>query len=357
VTKNITVLGAGSTGHAAAADLALAGFRITLFEQPQYKERLQAISERGGILIQGVARQGFAKISKVTTQIVEALTESDIIIVAVVATRHAEIAELCAPYLRDHQTVLITPGNAGSLIFARKLSEKGVKSKVCTAELEGNLYPCRLVGPAEVLVALPAKTKYIAAFPAKDNQRVVDELRDVFDVLPATNVFETALNSPNVVIHLAGSLLNSGPIELSGGEYYLYKVGLTPSVLKCIEGVHAEKRALFEALGYADRSPLEFVKKVARQTEFPELTTFRELVGPTSLQHRYVREDAATGMSLVVSLGKMVNVSTPLSSALVALASAINQVDYLKKGRTLENLGLTGLNVEELNRFLAEGRN
>jgi opine dehydrogenase len=109
-------------------------------------------------------------------------------------------------------------------------------------------------------------------------------------------------------------------------------------------------------LGYVDRSPVEFLKKVAQQTEFSELAIFRGLIGPTSLKHRYINEDASTGVSLIVSLGKMLNVPTPLSSALIALVSAINKVDYLSEGRTLESLGLTGLSVKELNQFLAEGR-
>jgi len=356
VKKKIAVLGAGGTGHTIAADLSMAGFEVTLYEQPKFKESLKAVSERGGINMKGAARQGFSRVHKVTAEIEEALNDVSVIFVAVVASRHQEIAEICAPYLKDRQTIVISPGNAGSLIFANQLKNKGVKTQVSIAELEGNLYSCRLVGPAEVIVALPFKPKYVAAFPAKDTARVINELGDIYEFLPATNVLEAALNAPNVVIHLGASLLNTGAIEQSQGEYYLYRQGLTPSVLTCAEAAHEEKAALFKVLGYVDRSPVEFLKKVAQQTEFSELAIFRGLIGPTSLKHRYINEDASTGVSLIVSLGKMLNVPTPLSSALIALVSAINKVDYLSEGRTLESLGLTGLSVKELNQFLAEGR-
>lgn len=73
------------------------------------------------------------------------------------------------------------------------------------------------------------------------------------------------------------------------------------------------------------------------------------------MKHRYITEDGATGNALMVSLGEMIGVPTPVTKALVILASTINGTDYLKEGRTVEKLGLSGLSVTELNRFLYEG--
>lgn len=355
MNKRIAVLGAGGTGQTAAADLTLAGCQVTLYEQPEFSETLDAVSELGGITIEGAGRTGFAKIDKVTTDIEEALKDAEIIIIATVASRHENIAELCIPYLKDRQIILISPGNAGSLIFSKKFKDKGVTSDVTIAELEGNLHPCRNIGPAKVIVAFPAKSKHVAAFPAKDTNKVIEGLRGIYELVPATNIFEAALNTPNVVIHLGASLLNIGAIEQSGGEYYLYNEGITPAVLNCVESSQAEKLALFKALGYVDRPPLDLLKKVARRTEFPELDIFRGLIGPTSADHRYISEDAATCVSLMISLGELTGVPVPLSRALVELASTINRVDYLGEGRTLERLGLDKCDVGELNRFLAEG--
>jgi len=354
--KHIAVIGAGGTGQAAAADLTLAGCKVSLFEQVQYAKRLEPVFRQGGIHLKGAGRTGFSSIQKITSNIEEAVKNADVIVVAVVASRHEEIAALCAPHLKEAQIIAISPGNAGSMIFADQIKKKGLKKRVMIAEFEGNLYPCRVIGPGEVIIALPYKTKYIAAFPAKDTEQVVKGLKGIYDTTAATNVFEAALNSPNVVIHLAASLLNIGSIEQSGGEYYLYKSGLTPSVMRCVEAVHAEKRNLFNVLGYRDNSPLEHLKLVARQTEFPELDLFRGLIGPTGATHRYITEDASTCVSLMISLGEMVEVPMPLSKAIVEVASTINQVNYLGEGRTLEKLGLTGLTVDQLNQFLSEGK-
>jgi opine dehydrogenase len=303
----------------------------------------------------GAGRKGKAKVDHITTDINEALDSSQVVLVAVVASRHRQIACLCAPFLKDGQVVVFSPGNAGSLVLAGVLRESGRSPDVKIAELEGNLYPARATGEAEAIIAVPFKSKYIAAFPARDNGAVIAALSPFYAMQPATNVFEAALNSPNVVIHLAASLLNIGAIEQSGGAFYLYKTGLTPSVLRCVDAVHAEKLRVFQALGYQERSPLDHLKKVARTNEFPDLDLFRGLIGPTSAGHRYITEDASTGVSLLISLGEMLGVPIPTTRALVQLASAVNQVDYLADGRTLRNLGLDHLNADQLNRFLASG--
>jgi len=354
--SRIAVLGAGGTGHAIAADLSLAGFEVHLYEEPELKASLDGVLEKGGIEIMGVTK-GFAQVSKVTTEIGEALEGAEIILVSVLATRHEKIAELCAPYLEDDQTILIGPDNGGTLVFTQIFRDKEVKADISLAGIASNYYSCRLIAPAKVLVALPRRAKRIAAFPARDTDKAISQLsalKGIYDFIVGTNVLEIALSSSNVVTHLAGSLLNAGAIEKSGGEYYLYKQGLTPSILRCRDAVEKERLALFKVLGYTI-SPSDMIEKVARQTEFPELDLFRALVGPTSLKHRYITEDAYTGNALMVSLAEMTNVPTPVTKALLTLASVINQTDYLKEGRTVEKLGLSGLSVDELNRYLAEG--
>lgn len=134
--EEIAVLGAGGSGQTIAADLTLAGFDVKLYEEPRFKEKLQDISRQGGVEITGALGQRFAKISKVTTEIGEALEGAKIILVAVGASRHEEIAELCVPYLEDGQTIVIGPDNAGSLVFANILKKKRAKCDVSIAGMD-----------------------------------------------------------------------------------------------------------------------------------------------------------------------------------------------------------------------------
>ena len=73
------------------------------------------------------------------------------------------------------------------------------------------------------------------------------------------------------------------------------------------------------------------------------------------MRHRYVSEDALVGVSLIISLGEMLGAPSPLARAMVSFASIMNDFDYLKHGKTLDNLGLPKGGPAELNRYLEEG--
>ena len=62
------------------------------------------------------------------------------------------------------------------------------------------------------------------------------------------------------------------------------------------------------------------------------------------------------GQALMNSLGKMLNIPTPVTNSFVILASVINETDYMKEGKTVENLRISGLTAEQLNNYLAEGK-
>lgn len=57
----------------------------------------------------------------------------------------------------------------------------------------------------------------------------------------------------------------------------------------------------------------------------------------------------------LVPIKKMANqskVSTPVIDVVITFASVINQTDYMKKGLSLEELGIADLNVDELKQVL-----
>jgi len=50
----------------------------------------------------------------------------------------------------------------------------------------------------------------------------------------------------------------------------------------------------------------------------------------------------------VASFGKLLGIQAPIIECIIRLASAINGVDYLKTGRNLETLGLSGMSLEKI---------
>lgn len=351
--KKIAIIGGGGTGHTLAADLSRRGFDAILCEEPGHQDALAPALAAGGVHVSGALPAGFVA-ARVGLDFDAEVSRAGVLLVAVVATRHESLAGRLRTLLRPGQTVVIAPDNGGSLVFARAFREHGVKADVLIGGMGGNYFPCRLIGPASVFVGMPPGQKKIAAFPAQATDRLIRELAGLFDWSPAANVLEMALATPNIPNHLAGAILNTGAVEFADGRFNLFRHGLSPSVVRCIEAVAAERNAVLAKLGYAQiHSPM--LRKIASLDAHPELDMFRDLAGPPSMTHRYISEDAQTGVSLMVSLGRLLGAPTPVSSSLLTIASIINGVDYHAQGRTCQALGITGTTAAAINRFLETG--
>lgn len=353
--ERITIIGGGSTGHAAAAWFSLKGLQVTLCDDERFAGRFAQIEEQGGILLRGKER-GVTPVHCVTTSLEQAVLEAQLIIVCVVAYRHEEVAHAIAPYLKDGQHILISPGNLGSFIFRKAFRERGMTKNVTVSELEGNIFPARLTGKAEATVGMPFRKKKVASLPGSDTKRVVEALDGVYGLVPGTSVFDCALNNNNFVIHLGATLLSASMIEEKRQAFNLFTDGLKQPAFAVAERVREERLALFEAAGITERSnPLIHMNKLIHPDENPQLDVFRTLGGPDSMSHRYLTEDALCCGALAVSLGERLGVRMPVLKAIVILAGAVNGQDYLETGRTLENLGFpAGMSYEEIKKAISQ---
>ena len=251
--------------------------------------------------------------------------------------------------------MLLSAGNAGSLLFNRELTARyGQRHGVVLGEMEGNLYPCRRTAPATVIRAWPLSRRRVAAFPACDTPFLIDALQDIMEAIPADNILEAALNAPNVTTHLMASLLNLSSIEQYGDDFCLYRDGLTPSVVDMVQRLIEEKARLFNKLGWQQRSSTTLLRKLMAGENAPGLAIFRNLGGPTSATHRYLTEDASTNLSLLWHLGELADTPMPLSAALLTLAGALHGVDYFQQGLKPEDFGWASLSLNDILHILHE---
>jgi len=73
---------------------------------------------------------------------------------------------------------------------------------------------------------------------------------------------------------------------------------------------------------------------------------------PDRLHHRYVDEDVPMSLVPLASMGDMLKVETPTIKSIIRLASIMRGIDFWKKGRTVQNLGIKGMTIKEI-RLLA----
>ncbi|MDR1088013.1 MAG: NAD/NADP octopine/nopaline dehydrogenase family protein [Coriobacteriales bacterium] len=365
-TTRVAVLGGGGTGMMMAADLSLRGHEVRLWEDTAYfSENLSAVAAAGGIEVTGAAITGFAPVSLLTSSLTEAVSGAAVILIAALTERHAQISTALAPLITGGQAVCFSAGNGSSIDLKRLLERRSGKdagseaeydAETPVGEMSGNIYPCRVTGPAKLVCAFAYKPKAVAAFPARDTTRLIAAFEGVYEFSSAKNVLAALLNSPNISIHLAGSLLNACGIDRNPG-FLLYTDGLSPHVLQVAAAVEAEKVSVLDALGWPAVTHVPMLKQVACYGSYPEFDLFRSLAGPSSLAHRYVTEDAFYGQRILLSLADTLGIKVPVNKALVRLAGVVNSTDYFATGATLKTLGCQAQSPEGIAAYFETGVN
>lgn len=349
--QNITVIGAGSTGHAVAAIMSKRGFTVTLHDDERFSNELDAVKEIGFIQLRGRVH-GIGTPARITTDPQEAVEGAQAIFIHVPSDRHEEIARRIAPYVADGQHIMIIPGNLGSFIFRRVFDQLGVTAKVTLTEKEGNFCPCRLSAPAEVTVGMPLNLKGKAAsLPASDTEKVLKALEGVVEYSANRNVFEGVINAGNVINHIASTVLSTPQIDREGHRFSLFKYAFTPSVVHCIRKIAEERKAVIEAMGMSVHGvPTGMIDKVLDLDNHPEVHVFYEYMnGPDAVDHRYLHEDCGCGGAFALSAAEHLGLDMPVLRAFLGVAGAINDRDYIGNGRTLENLGFgKDMGMEEI---------
>jgi opine dehydrogenase len=163
------------------------------------------------------------------------------------------------------------------------------------------------------------------------------------------------------IFHPALTLLNSGWIEHTHGDYQFYIDGVTPSVARVLEVLDRERVTVASAVGIRARTSLEWLKLAydANGADLHEAIHnqpgYYGIKAPATLTHRYIFEDVPMSLVPIASLGKRYGVSVRGMESIINLGGIIHRTDYWRRGRTVERLGLEQWSVSELTRYVQEG--
>lgn len=360
--KSITIVGIGNGALACAADLTLRGFEVTLYADKRYEERMLDLKETKTIELTGVGIKGIAKIHSVTNDPVEAFA-NDLVMPVLPAYGQEKFAYETMPYLRNGHKLILAPGSTGGALVISKILHENDKLKgVKIAEMHTLPYAARKISNTKVYIYLECKTLYFAAFPAIYNEELY---KDAVELYPAvelvTDVLESSLNNGNPVSHPAPMVLNSGKIEY-GIKHYHYREGITPSVARVNEQIDVERQEICKALGYKAIHIKDRLYKMGyapkRETLYEcyrDSEAFDPLEGPNDLSNRYLTEDTPYSLVLLSHLGKSLGTQTKTMDSIITLASILRQEDYDETGRSLEDLNLDGMGINDIKEFLQYG--
>ena len=361
--KRIAVLGGGNGAQTMAADLALKGFEVNMCEAPEFQERIKTTLDRQAVdLIEASDEKHTVKLNLVTTDFEEALKGASYIMMVVPAFGAKTFFNAIMPHLEDGQTIIKWSGNFSALLFANMLKEKGIKKDITLAESHTLPWGCRLVEPGTVQIMVWAVKLLLATLPAKSIARVIGDIKNIYPVVPGENVLATSLNNLNSIVHPVGTVMNAGWIDTAGKEFYLYRDGVTLSISRGIKAVFEEASKVADAIGVKmlEYPEEDFWNKSTIMSTYFRATFDKEgavanISGPESVKSRYITEDLPYGLVPIRKLGHQLKVSTPLIDAVIEFASVINQTNYMKEGISLEELGVAGLDREELKQVVEKG--
>ena len=251
--KPVAVLGGGVCAQAFAAEFALEGHKVRLYELPDFaQETLGEVLRNHEIELSGkqlnfkwFKRTGVGRVNVVTTEISEALKGAGLVIVAIPAKGHKPFFENMIPYLEDGQIISIFPDNFGSLILRNMMRERGCDADVIIGGWTSMPYGARIIEPGKVDCILRIRELVGDALPSTDGDKFFDTLEGipafdgVIELKKGDTVIGVGLSNPNPVVHVPGSILNVGAMEVSEmegtlgipkGQYSMYKHGISPAV-------------------------------------------------------------------------------------------------------------------------------
>jgi len=359
----IAVLGGGNGSFAAAGDFTLAGHEVRLWRRNA--EHVARHREAGGAVTVIDARgQRRAELALITSDIAEAVRGAELILCPTPAFAQPDIAALLAPHLTDGQVVFLPPGTFGSYIFARAARDAGNHAAAMFAETGTLPWLARKPGPYEVRISTRAARLPTGVFPQRRAAQALAVISQAFPgvIEPCGDILSGALMNAGCIIHPPLIVMNAGPIE-HFPRWDIHKEGTQPAIRRVTDRLDAERIGVREAWGYgAPHFPL--VHHYNRTGEIwmygrnahDKLTDSGDWHEHLDLlSHRYMMEDTRLGLSFLCSAAALAGVAAPLAEAFMAIGGAVTGLDFRAEGRTLEALGLGGLDRAGLQALLREG--
>ena len=357
----IAVIGGGHGCHAAAADLSEQGHEVRLWRRDA--AALGAIKNNGAIRLIDSAGIRSVPLHLVTTDVGEAVAGAQMVLSPLPATAQEAVACIIAPYLCDGQVVAIPPGTLGAVAMSRIIRRAGNQADLAFVESGTLPYLARLRENDLVAISARATRLPSGVYPARLSEHGLAVSGSVFPAIePLADVLDAVLMNAGPIIHPPLILMNAGPMQ-HFDTWDIHNEGTQPSIRAVTDALDQERIAIRKAVDYGpphfpladhyDDTRPEWMYGNAAHERLTNSGDWREQIDLTN--HRYMQEDVALGLALLVSIGEWIGSPCPVAKGLLAMGSAICGEDFRQGPRTWEALGLAELGRADLKTFLREG--
>lgn len=344
----VAIIGAGNSGCAQSIKLMQNGHQVNLIKTSHslHDDNFETLLKTGEISCLDTTdnnREFSLAPNLITRDLEKGLEGAEAVMILTQSLQHRDLAPKVGPLLKDGQIVFLIPGNMGSTQFAKYTKGK----HVIYVEGESTPYDARIIAPGKVEI-LFKNVRNAVSFLNKDDEKYLPVVTSLFGThkFLRTNVIESTLHNPNMVVHTIGAIMSASRIEYAKGEFWMYRESFSPSIWNLIEKLDEEKKQVIRA--YGGKNDINYLDACKWRNEedlsVDSLQVFRNYAatggpkGPASLDTRYIYEDVPMELCMLEKLGAHKGVATPIASALITIASALKSTDYRKQSYDISDV-------------------
>ncbi len=362
---SVTICGCGSGGMAMASDLSLLGCKVNLYEFPDLKDNLGPIRENDGILLTGnthSGKTGLAKLNRITDAAEEAIEDVELIMINVPAMAVDRFVESLSPYLIESQIIVVTTGYWASLRSKGVLEKTGVLEKITFVEEHIMPYLSGKLAPAHAHIYNFKRDIRISAWPATKNKIAYDVLKKLYPQMKLSkNVLENNFYTGNPSVHAQINIPKASFFFERAKEFKFYsEVSMCAS--KLMDAFDKEKMQVAAAFDCKVPNHVDWFKRTYKYKGKNRYEIYGNVTCPHAMQwsndavnRRLLREDLCYFFVPMEQLAEVVGINIPVTKAIIEMLQIFTDFDYRSKGITLKDLGIDGLNKNQIIDYLTYG--
>jgi opine dehydrogenase len=298
-----------------------------------------------------VLGRGLARPKLITGDLAGAVLGADAILICLPTFVHFEMAKSLA-LAGANIPVVLNPGHTGGALEFQHAFHAAGAAPPPIAEFSTLTYVARKYAPGAVTITGAAKSVRLAALPG--GEAAAQAAAALFrSAKREPDVLACDLANVNMVLHVPGAVLGAAWIEATRGDFTFYVQGMTPGVARLMRALDDERRAVARAFGHdlpsitAEMQAIGTVEASVRDLDdlagaIASGEANRAIKAPSSLAHRYYREDFGFGLLPFTALAAIARVEVPIAASLLRIGEALIG-DLAAQGRTAERMGIAGL--------------
>ncbi len=367
----VTIVGAGNGGTTAAYHIASRGHEVCLFDSKKFPKGVENVKKHNNQII-AVSElhetkmnfPGVQTITKTTTDPKEAAGFSEYLIFIVPSFAQEIMFDELLPFLNDNHKIVLMPGNYGSLVLKHKINNsKYSKLNLTFVDAISIPWACRLVEDNKIAILGLKEYLPISIWPKTNSKTILKDLNDIFplEITLLNNPIVSGLENINYGGHPLMTVCNIGLLENFDGKFNYYRDCCSTATANACIAMDNERLAVGKSFGWNLKPELEAMntlydshEKTVYDFNRNSVTHVKLQSAPSNSHHRYIIEDTAYLLVPCYQLAKKANIEVPIVESIVRLASAYNNEDYFKTGRTLAKMGLDDMSLNDIKNLMEQ---